>query len=326
MKAEKTTPVWIVSEDDTVRVTELGKLIDTGKEAIEGRTLLLPPTAGGLTKGMLTTDGYDESQKDNYDVADQWKNKESVQLRLRDWNVEEDDTRIEEMRLIRSIPFPTSEEDDDAEVKTWDWYEIANEGGRSSKKPVLWKVHVDDVICRAKEIVKELPLPQELKDAVEIAAIFHDHGKRRKLFQTVLGNRDYPKILWAKSGKHSIRVKEQYRHEFGSLLDLQHNRELKPEDFARFEALKELKELVLHLIATHHGRGRPHFPDDEAFDPNPEHSTKAATDIACEVPRRYARLQRKYGRWGLAYLESLLRAADWAASANPSQFYMEGQP
>ena len=34
-------------------------------------------------------------------------------------------------------------------------------------------------------------------------------------------------------------------------------------------------------------------------------------------------LQRKYGRWGLAYLESLLRAADWAASAEPSAFVTE---
>jgi CRISPR-associated endonuclease/helicase Cas3 len=31
-------------------------------------------------------------------------------------------------------------------------------------------------------------------------------------------------------------------------------------------------------------------------------------------------LQRKFGRWGLAYLESLLRAADYAASAKPSEF------
>jgi CRISPR-associated endonuclease/helicase Cas3 len=42
--------------------------------------------------------------------------------------------------------------------------------------------------------------------------------------------------------------------------------------------------------------------------------------MAAEVPRRFARLQRKYGRWGLAYLESLLRAADYAASSQPSQF------
>jgi len=41
--------------------------------------------------------------------------------------------------------------------------------------------------------------------------------------------------------------------------------------------------------------------------------------LAAEVPQRFPRLQRKYGRWGLAYLESLLRAADYAASANPSK-------
>ena len=76
--------------------------------------------------------------------------------------------------------------------------------------------------------------------------------------------------------------------------------------------------MVLHLIAAHHGRARPHFPADEAFDPD---QPSALTDsVAREVPRRFARLQRKYGRWGLAYLESLLRAADWAASANPSRF------
>jgi CRISPR-associated endonuclease/helicase Cas3 len=77
-----------------------------------------------------------------------------------------------------------------------------------------------------------------------------------------------------------------------------------------------MKDLVLHLIASHHGRARPHFPPDEAFDP--ERSTSDAETLAIETPRRFARLQRKYGRWGLAYLESLLRAADWAASANPS--------
>jgi CRISPR-associated endonuclease/helicase Cas3 len=80
---------------------------------------------------------------------------------------------------------------------------------------------------------------------------------------------------------------------------------------------------VHHLIATHHGRARPHFPPDEAFDPeSPKHLWN---DESQAVPQRFARLQRKYGRWGLAYLESLLRAADWAASAKPSEFVEKEQ-
>jgi CRISPR-associated endonuclease/helicase Cas3 len=84
-----------------------------------------------------------------------------------------------------------------------------------------------------------------------------------------------------------------------------------------------MKELVLHLVAAHHGRGRPHFPADEAFDPQATFAENFR--LAAEVPQRFARLQRRYGRWGLAYLESLLRAADWDASANPSAFW-DGEP
>ena len=62
----------------------------------------------------------------------------------------------------------------------------------------------------------------------------------------------------------------------------------------------------MHLIAAHHGRARPHFPSNEGFDP--ERIEEAAEVNVREVPRRFARLQRKYGRWGLAYLESLVRA------------------
>ena len=97
----------------------------------------------------------------------------------------------------------------------------------------------------------------------------------------------------------------KFRHEFGSLLDVV--------NLSEFRELKtEVQDLVLHLIATHHGRARPHFPSEEAYDYN--YSEDAAAEITREVPRRFARLQRKYGRWGLAYLESLVRAADALAS------------
>ena len=62
---------------------------------------------------------------------------------------------------------------------------------------------------------------------------------------------------------------------------------------------------------------RPHFdPDQGGYDME----RPGADPMLADVPRRFARLQRRYGRWGLAYLESLLRAADWAASGNPSKY------
>jgi len=46
--------------------------------------------------------------------------------------------------------------------------------------------------------------------------------------------------------------------------------------------------------------------------------------LLAEIPRRFARLQRAHGRWGLAYLESLLRAADYAASVmSQKRLYMK---
>src|SRR5262249_27240904 len=141
-------------------------------------------------------------------------------------------------------------------------------------------------------------------------ARFHDLGKARKVWQQSIGNRNYPKEVLAKSGG-TMKPTElnDYRHEFGSLLDIQKEPEFTSQP-------DHVRDLILHLIATHPGRGRPCFADHEAFDP--ERSEAAAVAVAREVPTRFARLQRKYGRWGLAYLESLLRAADAEASANPT--------
>jgi CRISPR-associated endonuclease/helicase Cas3 len=71
------------------------------------------------------------------------------------------------------------------------------------------------------------------------------------------------------------------------------------------------RELVLHLIAAHHGWARPHF-EPRAFDSS--RRTADNDQAFAEVARRFGQLQHKFGRWGLAWLESLVRCADIAAS------------
>ena len=302
------SPAWLVDDFGKVEVVTVADLANKDdKERINRRTVILPPSAGGLKDGLLDGAAAPEAAMDVADIVD-GAEKSS---RRRVWS---DDEKYAEktkgMHLIREIEFSGSRDDEDEPGRSWDWFEAKNEGGRTAKFPVLWHVHVGDVEREAGAILKNLSLPAELDAAVRVAASLHDHGKRRKVFQDVLGNWNYPNVVMAKSGGRGGRTSELYRHEFGSLTDAE------VED--HFVNLSDdQKELVLHLIASHHGYARPHFPAERVFDP--EHPDAEAQKLAAKVPARFARLQRKYGRWGLAYLESLLRAADWAASGNPSK-------
>jgi len=86
-------------------------------------------------------------------------------------------------------------------------------------------------------------------------------------------------------------------------------------EFQQFST--DQKDLALHLLAAHHGRARPHFRTGECLDENA--GEQENEELREEVLCRFARLQRKYGRWGLAYLESLVRIADYQASMKASK-------
>jgi len=305
--------VWLIDDEGTVNCLSLGELADPKrKDRINFCTVLLDPKVGGLSGGLLN--GASESADD---VADEWYDDDAKpRRRLRVWD---NDPPPEKMRLVRVIDTKRSEDDDVEEdeggasaKRFWRWYvkprSADDDGSISSVQgAVALDVHTRDVTEQVKKILKNLPLPEAMKTAIIVAASCHDLGKDREVFQRVLGNRN-PAIRLAKSGGRT-NESNHYRHEMGSLVDIVGRQE--------FEQLDEaMKDLVLHLIAAHHGRGRPHFPTNEAFDPEPKGDVGA---IVAEIPRRFGRLQRKYGRWGLAYLESLLRAADYAASADPSE-------
>ena len=70
------------------------------------------------------------------------------------------------------------------------------------------------------------------------------------------------------------------------------------------------QDLVLHLIAAHHGLARPLIPTAGCEDLPPS----ALAARARAVAQRFFRLQARWGPWGLAWWESVLRAADQQAS------------
>ncbi len=322
--AERTgeLPVWIMG-DRGVSVSTLKQLTAAGKEALLFKTLILPPAAGGLgftddrPSGLL--DGkseYREALRDHYDVADQWHDTDGNPRRCRLWDDAEPADKS--MRLVRVIDTRADDEEHEAEVgadvtpnpRFWRWYvqprSADDEGSRTAPEPQELRPHLRCAGDFADVIVAKLRLPEPEAKAVRLAARWHDLGKNRHIWQHAIGNREYPQKVLAKSGrKMSPLDLNNYRHEFGSLIDVQKD--------AEFQILDEpTRDLVLHLIAAHHGRARPHFPTNEVIDPERPYSMVA--EVARAVPPRFARLQRKYGRWGLAYLESLLRAADIMAS------------
>ncbi|MCC6873348.1 MAG: type I-U CRISPR-associated helicase/endonuclease Cas3 [Sandaracinaceae bacterium] len=321
-------PVWRVDEEGGVEPTTLGALVKEDPKRTEPRlagcTLLLPPRFCHPVDGLLTVDGWGPGR--GADVADSWLGEDGLPRRAR---VLDEETPPAGMRLIRTVPLRDDDPQDDerdgdeealARALRWSWYErprgADDEGSRTAAKPVLLDVHSGDVEREARAIVDRLPLDPGTKRAVILAARHHDQGKTRRLWQRSIGNsRGQP--IYAKAGA-GMRPRDitQYRHELGSLLDAERNgalMELGPED----------RELALHLIATHHGRARPHFPDEELFDPEVKGVDFAALGV--DIVARFATLQRRFGRWGLAYLESLVRAADYAASARPSEV-VEGEP
>jgi CRISPR-associated endonuclease/helicase Cas3 len=195
------------------------------------------------------------------------------------------------------------------------------------------------LVRRAAAKLAERCLPPALHGAVEFAATWHDAGKLDERFQLLLHQGDEvaaavaPAPL-AKSAyipasptrRRAIReaagLPQNFRHEMLSVQLV--------ERFAPLPDDDHLADLVLHLVASHHGYARPFapvVPDSSppgvsgTLDGRPIFLDATARTAAVPAHRldsglvdRFWRLVRRYGWWGLAYLEAILRLADWYAS------------
>ena len=159
--------------------------------------------------------------------------------------------------------------------------------------------HCALVGAAARRIGAALSLPDHEVDALEAAGRWHDRGKARKVWQRAAGvPANGPLLVKSRRGRFRPALLGGYRHEFGSLAEAEREIPVKSPN----------RELILHLIASHHGRARPGFPQSRQWDPDVPSALNRR--LAIEAANRFANLQAEYGPWRLAWLEALLKAAD----------------
>ena len=165
----------------------------------------------------------------------------------------------------------------------------------------------------AQEFAQRLGLSQELIDILEFSGKCHDLGKADPRFQEQLY---YPKPLT----KTLLAKSKGYRHDSPKNYPLGWRHELQSLQIIMENDLGAgLTDIPLfhHLVASHHGWFRNFIPLtlDETFKPfevNDWKSSQPYFDAYQEVDRNnFYTLNEKYGIWGLAFLETILRLADW---------------
>jgi CRISPR-associated endonuclease/helicase Cas3 len=321
------TRVLVQRKDRSTEVCSLREAVDG--EPLDYSLVLLPPRMGALIHGMFSAALPNEAEYAN-DVADEvsadddrrrerWRGARSdrgsytftrLTADLVEQEVVEDLTSSLKsfadgrgMRVMLQMRIPISEEEETPDrVLIF----LRERPEHKSTKPVLLAAHSDDVSYYAGALADTLipSLGQLYRDAGRL----HDTGKASDLWQRVMGNGD-PSITVAKP----VRVTKGgsglggYRHELGSLVDARR--------LDSISTTEDTKDLLLHLIASHHGHSRPHFPKDA-------HDTRAlreSDDAMVESVDRFGHLINDWGPWGLAYLEAIFKAADGIASSKAEE-------
>ena len=272
------------------------------KRSIGNRTLILDARMGGLSEDGLF-DPRKEKLVSTPDTDDAWETVIGFRVRSITPDAENPDAdwhkpylfdlrRDGEGRPLRQLRVE----------KYRDATATEEERSLSPKQAQKLEEHQEWAARKAGKLVGLLELPDNIGKAVVLAARLHDEGKKATNWQRAFSAG--ADGVYAKTRGPFLRsVLAGYRHEFGSLTHVEQD--------DVFKALpNDLKDLVLHLVAAHHGHARPVIETAGCDDGPPSQLTARARDVAL----RFARLQKRFGPWGLAWLETILRAADAQAS------------
>jgi CRISPR-associated endonuclease/helicase Cas3 len=285
-----------------------GKDKDQFQSQFIGKVLVIDARFGGLKDGMLNV--ASEASVETADTSGEWSKQAQFRARrakqISDGEAQQAGWRFEDDFVLRRDVEGTPlerliiEHFRDAAQK---------EDARSISKPEELAAHCDRVRREISRIATGIGLSSAAANALAVSANLHDEGKRAPRWQRAFrAPREKDELgrdkIFAKTlGPIDQAVLGGYRHEFGSLPLVERNPE--------FEALpEEWRELVLHLVAAHHGQARPIIEMRGCDDAPPSVLEQRGSSVAL----RFARLQKRWGPWGLAWWEAVLRAADQQAS------------
>jgi CRISPR-associated endonuclease/helicase Cas3 len=201
--------------------------------------------------------------------------------------------------------------------------------------------HSYEVRSLASRFSRDCGLLPAIAEDISLAAYLHDAGKADPRFQAMLYGGDWSAVddarILAKSEKPMSRnawsksgLPEKWRHEALSV------RIAREHDLFR-QAHDPL--LVLWLVGTHHGYGRPFFPHGAEEPPvvlpdvlggirawpGPGPQSLAFSFDGWDWAQIFERLNRDYGVWELARMEAILRLADHRASEAAGRRHNESE-
>lgn len=280
----------------TEAAEKLGKW-DASQRELAGRTLVVDAALGGLAETGLLDKDRDELASVS-DGAVPWP---EVGFTIRRGGPG-DETAGAACRFVTRFS---------AEGEAEAWLDVvlterqdtdADAPSRASRNVTLAE-HSGAVEAEVRRIAGRLGLEARWIELLATAARLHDQGKAAEIWQNAMGAPRAGRPFAKTRGGGNPGVLMGYRHEFGSLFTAERDPTVQAMD-------QNDRDLVLHLIAAHHGGARPAIGIENC----PEGPPTAMKAAGLAVALRNARLQKKWGPWGLAWWESLLRAADQAAS------------
>ena len=281
---------------------------DADKKALRNATLVVDARFAGLLNGLLAP--AEKERPRTVDDGREWLSAPGsppiVQFRVRLLNTETGDGHSEPGWRTRFC-FPTSMSADTEPggrlaIEKWRG-DSATEEDRAVGPCQRLEDHQGLAEKRALALAGRLGLLKPYSTMLGVAARLHDEGKKASRWQRAFKAPQDGNYYAKTPGPVNVALLDGYRHEFRSVEVAAHDPE-----FLTLPA--ELQDLALHLIAAHHGFGRPLIGTGGCDDAPPSKLEARAREIAL----RFARLQQRWGPWGLAWWESLLRAADQQAS------------